>query len=299
MVARSIILLAISAIHVGRIDTPVLADGVGNIGPIALDSYPISFRKDILLHEAHRHPYIERLGAMYLMKVRYGNEFSTRAGATWRILFVVAMFPWLRKYRFPSSPTIPDELDFDAHTMEEGDGASISGTSNLDANDVEDYIIDSPEQDVPVKNVGEEHDDHVGAMPGVFPVVSRLSSLQNEQHRPFHSSSSNEASHDGTTLKRVTFPSPRQHRRLLPDRSGGVAERRKSLADMKIKSANSQNREVLLRLENESLRQQNRRLLEELQILRQQQQQLQHQQHRPRASSRSSLQSIMDIPGQP
>lgn len=34
-----------------------------------------------------------------MMKLRYGNQFSTTAGATWRLLFVIALMPWLRTYR--------------------------------------------------------------------------------------------------------------------------------------------------------------------------------------------------------
>lgn len=60
MFMRTAKLLIITVFYVGRLDTPLLADGVGFIGPIALDSYPISFKKDLLQHDAHRHPYCER-----------------------------------------------------------------------------------------------------------------------------------------------------------------------------------------------------------------------------------------------
>merc|ERR1712032_403017 len=33
------------------------------------------------------------------MKLRYGENFSTTAGATWRLLFITALMPWLRKHR--------------------------------------------------------------------------------------------------------------------------------------------------------------------------------------------------------
>lgn len=36
---------------IGRIDTPFLAPGVGRIGPIELDNYPMVHRKDVLTHE--------------------------------------------------------------------------------------------------------------------------------------------------------------------------------------------------------------------------------------------------------
>ena len=64
-----------------------------------LDNYPSIFLKDILSHEAHRHPYIELMGVMYLMKLRYGENFGKRAGSTWRLIFVYALMPWLNKYR--------------------------------------------------------------------------------------------------------------------------------------------------------------------------------------------------------
>jgi len=54
MLSRLITLIAVSALYVGRIDTYFFAKGVGMIGPIAIDSYPIQFRKDLLLHDAHR-----------------------------------------------------------------------------------------------------------------------------------------------------------------------------------------------------------------------------------------------------
>jgi hypothetical protein len=48
MLMRTAKLLLVTACYLGRLDTPLLADGVGFIGPIALDHYPISFRKDLL-----------------------------------------------------------------------------------------------------------------------------------------------------------------------------------------------------------------------------------------------------------
>ena len=53
---RLLKLALISSFYVGRVDTPFLAPGVGRVGPLELDNYPHIFLKDILAHEAHRHP---------------------------------------------------------------------------------------------------------------------------------------------------------------------------------------------------------------------------------------------------
>lgn len=99
IIARSIKLLLTSAAFIGRIDTPFLAHNVGRLGPIELDNYPTVHTKDVLSHEAHRHPYIEALGVMYLMKLRFTKHFGKRAGTCWRLIFVYALMPWLHKYR--------------------------------------------------------------------------------------------------------------------------------------------------------------------------------------------------------
>lgn len=136
ILARTLKLILLSIFYIGRIDTPFLADGVGYIfGTIALDGYSTAFRKDILSHEAvrrneialphmlrlvrvshkrltpplcshfvsfdaqHRHPYMERWALLYLLKLRHGSKFGTSAGAAWRILFTLALMPWLKKNR--------------------------------------------------------------------------------------------------------------------------------------------------------------------------------------------------------
>jgi len=104
--ARAVKLLLITSLFIGRIDQPFLAEGIGMLGPINLDILPSIFRKDLLSTDAHRHPYIERLGLMYIMKLRHGNNFGNRAGSIWRLLFVFALMPWLRKYRISSDEDI-------------------------------------------------------------------------------------------------------------------------------------------------------------------------------------------------
>jgi hypothetical protein len=105
MVVRGIKILIIGALYIGRIDTPLFAPGVGILGPIEIDNWPSVSRKEILVHEAHRHPYIEMLGFLYMMQLRYGSEFATRACSTWRLLFVSALMPWLHRFREVSRPT--------------------------------------------------------------------------------------------------------------------------------------------------------------------------------------------------
>ncbi len=103
---RMVKLLITAAVFIGRIDTPFLAPGVGKVGPLQLDFYPYIYRKDILATDAHRHPYIETLGVMYLMKLRYGENFGKTAGSCWRLLFVYALMPWLNKYRIQTRPDL-------------------------------------------------------------------------------------------------------------------------------------------------------------------------------------------------
>lgn len=99
MLARGIMLSLISLFYIGRVDSPLFASGVGQIGNIDIDKYPSSFRRDIILHEAHRHPYMELMGTMYMMKLHHGVSFASRAGSCWRLIFVSALMPWMRRYR--------------------------------------------------------------------------------------------------------------------------------------------------------------------------------------------------------
>ena len=83
---------------IGRIDVPFLSDDIKLVG-VALDMVPTYFVKDILVHEAHRHPYMERLALLYMMKAHHRDAFVTRVGAAWRQLIVLAFAPWVARYR--------------------------------------------------------------------------------------------------------------------------------------------------------------------------------------------------------
>jgi hypothetical protein len=80
---QAICLLTQTTIAIGHADTAL----------------PQAFRKDLVVSEAHRHPYIQRLTVFYLTKLRHGPKFCTRAGSCWRLIYVLALMPWLKKYR--------------------------------------------------------------------------------------------------------------------------------------------------------------------------------------------------------
>jgi len=91
--------LLIAAASIGQIDRRLLADGVGQLGLLEFDPYPTIHVRDLVAHEAHRHPFIEILGTMYLMKLRYAKDFGSRAGSAWRLVFIYALMPWMHQYR--------------------------------------------------------------------------------------------------------------------------------------------------------------------------------------------------------
>jgi len=78
--------------------------------PSDLDKFPSIYRQGLLSADAHRHPYIERLGLIYLLKIRHGSKFGTTAGSIWRLLFVFSLMPWLRKFRIANDADIPEEI---------------------------------------------------------------------------------------------------------------------------------------------------------------------------------------------
>jgi len=57
------------------------------------------------LHDAHRHPYLDTLGYLYMMQLRFRDGgFMKRACSAWRLIFVQALMPWLHKYRDVARP---------------------------------------------------------------------------------------------------------------------------------------------------------------------------------------------------
>lgn len=104
MLVRTIKITILAALSLGRIDVPLFASGVGIFGPLEIDNWPTVTRKEILVHEAHRHPYIETLGYLYMMQLRFRDGFAQRACSAWRLIFVLALMPWLHKYRDMTRP---------------------------------------------------------------------------------------------------------------------------------------------------------------------------------------------------
>ena len=68
---RTLQLLIVIMVYVGRFDIPILAKGMEKFGPIQLDSFPSIFRKNLLAVDAHRHPYLERLGMLVSFLLRF------------------------------------------------------------------------------------------------------------------------------------------------------------------------------------------------------------------------------------
>eukprot|EP00578_Thalassiosira_sp_NH16_P024367 CAMPEP_0181084446 /NCGR_PEP_ID=MMETSP1071-20121207/4699_1 /TAXON_ID=35127 /ORGANISM="Thalassiosira sp., Strain NH16" /LENGTH=989 /DNA_ID=CAMNT_0023166179 /DNA_START=39 /DNA_END=3004 /DNA_ORIENTATION=- len=117
---RMVFLLFAAFVFVGRIDIPFLSEDADQLGPLTLDNFPFTFRKDLLSHEAHRHPYLERIGVVYMLKLKHGEGFGRESGTSWRLLFVFALLPWLRKYRARAG-----DNDFDMNQFKFSKGGDI------------------------------------------------------------------------------------------------------------------------------------------------------------------------------
>lgn len=113
VVLRFIKIILVTFSYIGRFDTPLLSEEANNAGCFYVDTYPLILRSCLLGMDAHRHPYLERLGLLYMMKLKFGNQFGRRSGSMWRLLFVFALMPWLRKFR------VSDETDIDENIVQE------------------------------------------------------------------------------------------------------------------------------------------------------------------------------------
>jgi len=124
-------IILISVASVGNIDRRLLAEGVGQIGPLEFDPYPTIHLRDLVAHEAHRHPYIEILGTVYLMKLRYSERFGSRSGSAWRLMFVYALLPWMHQYRIPDEAADKKDKSFDSDEVLEEKGITPRGGRRL------------------------------------------------------------------------------------------------------------------------------------------------------------------------
>jgi len=96
MAIRAIKLIVVSVLSIARFDIQVLSSQINTLGPLEIDDHPTIFRRDLLAHEAHRHPYLEILGILYVKSLQDIN-FGSRAHSAWRRLFVLALLPWMNK----------------------------------------------------------------------------------------------------------------------------------------------------------------------------------------------------------
>lgn len=112
MTTRALQSMLVSALNLGWIGSPLFAPGISRLGQtkIELDTIPRIFQKELLAHEAHRHPYIERLGLIYCLKLRHQDNFGNVGGYGWRILFVTCLMPWICKYRILTREEEEDAL---------------------------------------------------------------------------------------------------------------------------------------------------------------------------------------------
>jgi hypothetical protein len=134
--------LLVATASIGQIDRRLFADGVGQLGPLEFDPYATIHIRDLVAHEAHRHPFIEVLGTMYLMKLRYAKDFGSRAGSAWRLVFIYALMPWMHQYRIADkySDTDSDEeiLKCESTSESEQDSVVTTGSRHTHLPDLED-----------------------------------------------------------------------------------------------------------------------------------------------------------------
>jgi len=65
-----------------------------------------------------------------MYKLRYGERFVHTAGSGWRLLFTLALMPWMRKYRVMHRPVLTQEGDDDDSEAETVRKDILTGMSN-------------------------------------------------------------------------------------------------------------------------------------------------------------------------
>jgi hypothetical protein len=189
IVVRIIKILLISLFFVARFDEQLLAPGVGRVAGIELDGFWLCFRKDLLMHEAHRHPYIERLGLLCLLKLNHRERFGARPNACWRLLYVLVSMPWVKKYRVCSNPnTLSKKIGFafaepseEINEHEELISHAVS-TSNAVVNESQRITVEYSEESPHLggeKASNEEHAEERAQNPNSSDVVEACSGLLN------------------------------------------------------------------------------------------------------------------------
>lgn len=85
-----------------------------------------SFRCEILVNEAHSHPYLDRLCGIYLRRLRDGDRFGNIACQAWRSLFIVGLCPWMIKKQVNVSLDAEKELKDGIRDSQELNEATVS-----------------------------------------------------------------------------------------------------------------------------------------------------------------------------
>eukprot|EP00978_Attheya_sp_CCMP212_P033486 scaffold135240_cov62-Attheya_sp.AAC.3 len=134
---------------IGRIDVPFLSPHVNLLG-YRFDNVPTNFVKDILVHDAHHHPYLVRLLTMYLLKLK-DNEFCSDAGACWRQLFVVAWMPWLMKNRVFTEARISNAMEAAKQKKRESEEEKRTRKPDEFMGEAMENLMDTVVSDAPVE----------------------------------------------------------------------------------------------------------------------------------------------------